>query len=65
MSNCVFCGKQLPKSNEQKNRAIKTRSGDLGVMDPDMLFCTLRCAAKYGVMIARKAYPERIKERTK
>lgn len=61
MNTCIYCGKKLPASNTQKNSAAKTRSLEIGHIDPDMMFCTLRCAAKYGVMIAREAYPDRVK----
>ena len=61
MGTCIYCGKKLPLSNTQQGGTIKTRSLAIGHIDPDMLFCTLRCAAKYGLMIAREAYPDRVK----
>lgn len=50
MNKCLECGKKLPKENFQdEEKRIPTRSFDLSRIDPDMFFCTLRCAAKYGV----------------
>lgn len=58
ISFCLYCGKKLPKSNTQKGSNIKTRSMTIGHIDPNVLFCTLRCAACYGVRAARSAIPK-------
>ena len=50
-NSCIRCAK--PVSNG--------RRGELNTIDPEHLFCTLRCAASYGVrfatMIAKKGTP--------
>lgn len=51
---CVQCGADLPSSNTQKNSNIPTRSVKIGHIDPGVLFCTLTCAAIFGVNAANK-----------
>ena len=50
-SKCLQCGKTFFRFTPDGNRAL----GSLTMIfaDPDCFFCTLRCAARYGILAAR------------
>lgn len=55
---CLWCGKKMPGSLLTTDGKRYTRSVSISRIDKDGIFCTLRCAAKYGVVAApRKAQP--------
>jgi hypothetical protein len=66
---CLQCGKPIPRyagdyyypdiPGAAPARRVGRRMGstDMLIIDPDDLFCTLRCAARYGVAAARKVKP--------
>jgi hypothetical protein len=53
-THCIECGKKLPPGNRQeKNEKLLSRSREIGTIDVEVRFCTLRCAAAFGVDTAR------------
>ena len=51
---CVQCGADLPASNTRQGSKIPSRSFKIAKIDPGILFCTLTCAATFGVNAANK-----------
>jgi len=48
-THCIQCGKRLPRFNTQLDLGkLVTRSLEIANIDPEVRFCTLRCAAQYG-----------------
>lgn len=52
LTHCLQCGRKLPELT-QKDSPVSTRGLAMKIIDPDVLFCTMRCAAKYGVKAAK------------
>ena len=53
-THCLQCGRKLPELT-QKDSPVSTRGVDMKTIDPDVLFCTMRCAARFGVHAAKTA----------
>ena len=55
MSDCVECGRPVPKRRRGFDFTATDRApGWFIAADPWRLFCTLRCAARYGIRTAEK-----------
>jgi hypothetical protein len=54
LSKCLQCGRKMPLFlfQQDKKHNLTTRSTSIARLDPDGIFCTLRCAAAYGVHAA-------------
>ena len=50
---CYHCGKTIGPLRT-KDGKIPTRGSFISVIDKDGLFCTERCAAAYGVYVAKR-----------
>lgn len=58
MSDCRQCGRRVPGAREPHR--VDARGLDMGVIDQDRLFCTMRCAARYGVQAASATPSQRL-----
>lgn len=54
VSKCLQCGSPMPIRESKDNRPLG--SINLYYMDKAAIFCTLRCAAAYGIAQARAAH---------
>jgi hypothetical protein len=63
MSKCVQCGNEVPIFKDDlrfRNGTCIKRKGEFAgstwmrFADPDRFFCTMRCAARYGIGVARQ-----------
>lgn len=55
---CLQCGNRIPERKDSNAPGFVIQgSMSLYFMDPRGFFCTLRCAARYGVKAAYARYP--------
>lgn len=57
---CLSCQKPLPALRVRSGR-YGTRGAAMTTIDPEVIFCTLRCAARYGVLVATRLLQEKVR----